>query len=216
MTRILHDLTATEDRRFSPYCWRTKLALAHKGLDFESRPVRFIDIDGLDDGPRLTLPTLDDDGLRVTDSWAIAEHLEAKYREAPSLFPTGRQLARFVQAWTNAQVQPAMLRIVLMDVYNALDADTQPYFRESREARFSKPLEEIAGDPAAATAAFRQTLSPLRVHLAEQPFVAGDAPAYADHIVAGVFLWAEAVGRADILAADDPVAQWLDRVRPAG
>ena len=33
----LYDLAAAEDdRRFSPYCWRVKMALLHKGLDFET------------------------------------------------------------------------------------------------------------------------------------------------------------------------------------
>ena len=32
----LWDLAGAEDdRRFSPYCWRVKMALAHKGLEFE-------------------------------------------------------------------------------------------------------------------------------------------------------------------------------------
>ena len=38
----LYDLAAAEDdRRFSPYCWRTKMALKHKGLEFETVPWRF-------------------------------------------------------------------------------------------------------------------------------------------------------------------------------
>ena len=35
----LYDLAGAEDdRRFSPYCWRTKMALKHKGLEFETAP----------------------------------------------------------------------------------------------------------------------------------------------------------------------------------
>ncbi|MDE1903950.1 MAG: glutathione S-transferase N-terminal domain-containing protein, partial [Alphaproteobacteria bacterium] len=37
----LFDLAgADDDRRFSPYCWRVKLALAHKGLPVETVPWR--------------------------------------------------------------------------------------------------------------------------------------------------------------------------------
>ena len=37
MTIQMFDLAAAEpDRRFSPYCWRTRLALAHKGLPVET------------------------------------------------------------------------------------------------------------------------------------------------------------------------------------
>jgi glutathione S-transferase len=38
----LYDLAGAEDdRRFSPYCWRVKMALKHKGLPFETIPWRF-------------------------------------------------------------------------------------------------------------------------------------------------------------------------------
>jgi len=42
MTITLYDLAGAEpDRRFSPFCWRTRLALAHKGLAVETVPWRF-------------------------------------------------------------------------------------------------------------------------------------------------------------------------------
>src|SRR5260370_39953630 len=42
VTIKLFDLPGADpDRRFSPYCWRTKLALAHKGLTVEPIPWRF-------------------------------------------------------------------------------------------------------------------------------------------------------------------------------
>jgi len=213
MALVLHDLTATQDRRFSPYCWRTKLALAHKGLDFETRALRFTDIDGLNPGgPRLTLPTLDDSETRVTDSWAIVEHLEAAYPDAPSLFPTGREVARFVQGWTDAVLHAAGIRVVLLQVLETLDAENQAYFRENREARFGMTLEAFAGEREPALKAFRQALQPMRAVLAKQPFLAGAAPAYADYIPAGAFLWAETVGETGLLEPGDPVGPWLSRV----
>ena len=40
----LYDLAGAEpERRFSPYCWRTKLALMHKSLPFDTIPWRFTD-----------------------------------------------------------------------------------------------------------------------------------------------------------------------------
>jgi hypothetical protein len=37
MARTLYDLAGADpDLRFSPYCWRTRLALAHKGLEVET------------------------------------------------------------------------------------------------------------------------------------------------------------------------------------
>ena len=36
----LYDLAFDKDLRPSPYCWRAKLALKHKGLDLARRAVR--------------------------------------------------------------------------------------------------------------------------------------------------------------------------------
>jgi glutathione S-transferase len=37
----LFELVGQDDRRFSPYCWRTRMALEHKELAYETVPVRF-------------------------------------------------------------------------------------------------------------------------------------------------------------------------------
>jgi hypothetical protein len=42
MPITLYDLAGDDPSlRFSPYCWRTRLALAHKGLQVETIPWRF-------------------------------------------------------------------------------------------------------------------------------------------------------------------------------
>src|SRR6266446_7829836 len=44
----LYDLAGAEtDRRFSPYCWRARMALAHKGLEVETIPWRFAEKDAI-------------------------------------------------------------------------------------------------------------------------------------------------------------------------
>ena len=46
MARTLYDLAAVDDkRRFSPYCWRIKMPLAHKELEVETVPWRFTEKD---------------------------------------------------------------------------------------------------------------------------------------------------------------------------
>ena len=47
------------------------------------------------------------------------------------------------------------------------------------------------------------------------PRVAGDAPAYADYIVFGAFLWARGVSGFRLLEADDPVHAWRERMLDA-
>ena len=38
MKKLYELAGADENRRFRPYCWRVRMALAHKGLEVESLP----------------------------------------------------------------------------------------------------------------------------------------------------------------------------------
>jgi glutathione S-transferase len=78
--------------RLSPYSRRTRLALAHKGLDCELRDAR--------ENPALleearslvpfrTVPVLVDDGRAMGDSTAIVHWLDRAYPQAPRLWPDG-------------------------------------------------------------------------------------------------------------------------------
>src|SRR5690242_13489327 len=90
MAITLYDLAGVEaDRRFSPFCWRTRMALAHKGLDVETVPWRFTEKDRLPQPNAGRVPVIVDGGEVVHDSSAIAEYLENRYADRPSLFPGG-------------------------------------------------------------------------------------------------------------------------------
>jgi glutathione S-transferase len=100
---ILYDLAGAEpDRRFCPFCWRTRMALAHKGLEIETVPRRFTEKDKLPQPNGGRVPVVVDGGQVVHDSSAIADYLETRYAERSSLFggERGRALTRFVQNWT--------------------------------------------------------------------------------------------------------------------
>ena len=80
MSMQLYDLAGAEpERRFSPYCWRTKLALVHKGLAAETIPWRFMDKDVIAFSGQEKVPVLIDGGNVISDSWAIATYLEKTY-----------------------------------------------------------------------------------------------------------------------------------------
>src|SRR3546814_1325539 len=102
MTRTLYELVGAEDRRFSPYCWRIRMALAHKGLDAELEPCRFTEKHKLAFSGQKLVPVLVDGERVVNDSWAIACYLDEAYPDAPSLLggPIGRGTARFLNLWT--------------------------------------------------------------------------------------------------------------------
>ena len=69
-----------------------------------------------------------------------------------------------------------------------------------------------AADRAAHVPALQAALTPLRSTLKAQPFIAGAAPAYADHIVFGALQWGRLVSYTPLLAEDDPIVHWMDAV----
>ena len=86
MSMKLYDLCGRNSAiRFSPYCWRAKMALKHKGLEFEAVPTPYADIGKIGDSIK-SVPVLDDGGRLVSDSFDIAVYLDAAYPETPALF----------------------------------------------------------------------------------------------------------------------------------
>ena len=215
MARKLYDLAGAEaDRRFSPYCWRTKLALAHKGIEVETIPWRFTEKDVIAFSGQGRVPVLIDGDTVVFDSWTIANYLEDTYPDRPSLFggEGGRALARFVNNWADAILHGAMIRLVVADIHAHVHEKDKVYFRESREKRFGATLEQVVADREQRLPAFRQSLEPLRLTLKSQPYLCGEAPAYADFIVLGSFQWCRCISPIKLLEPDDPVAQWRERI----
>jgi glutathione S-transferase len=216
MAITMYDLAGIEaDRRFSPFCWRTKMALAHKGLDVETVPWRFTEKDKLPTPNDGRVPVIIDSGKVVHDSSAIADYLEERYADRPSLFPgaAARGLSKFVQNWTETVLQVALIRLVLLDIHKHIGPKDQEYFRQSRESRFGgMSLEDVVKDREQRLPAFRASLDPLRRTIERQAFLCGDAPAYADYVVFGAFQWARAISDFELVTEDDPVFVWRGRM----
>jgi glutathione S-transferase len=215
MPITMYDLAGSDaDRRFSPFCWRARMALAHKGLAVETVPWRFTEKDRLPAPNEGRVPVIVDGGRVVHDSSAIAEYLEAEYPDRPSLFggDAARGLTRFVQNWTETVLQVGLIRLVVLDIHRHIGPADQAYFRSSREPRFGATLEEVVRDREARLPAFRASLDPLRRTVERQDFVCGAAPAYADYVVFGAFQWARSISDFELLAADDAVYAWRGRM----
>ncbi|HZK92124.1 MAG TPA: glutathione S-transferase family protein [Stellaceae bacterium] len=215
MAITMYDLAGADaNRRFSPFCWRSRMALAHKGLEVETVPWRFTEKDKLPAPNDGRVPVIVDGGMVVHDSSAIADYLEERYPGRPSLFPgeAARGLSKFVQNWTETVLQGGLVRLVVLDIWNHVGPDDREYFRGSREARFGASLEAVVKDRAARLPAFRASLDPLRRTVERQQFLCGAAPAYADYTVFGAFQWARAISDFELLTADDPVFAWRGRM----
>jgi len=215
MSITMYDLAGAEpNRRFSPFCWRARMALAHKGLAVDTVPWGFTEKDRLPQPNAGRVPVIVDSGTVVHDSTAIADYLEEHYADRPSLFggETGRALARFVQNWSETILQPGIIPLVVLDIHRHSRPQDRDYFRRSREERFGKTLEGVVRDREARLPAFRSSLDPLRRTVERQNFLSGEAPAYADYIVFGAFQWARAISDFELLATDDPVSAWRGRM----
>jgi len=86
MSIIMHDLAGADpELRFSPYCWRTRFALAHKGMPVETIPWRFTEKDAIAFSGQGRVPVIRDGDRVVFDSWSIAEYLEENLSDARSV-----------------------------------------------------------------------------------------------------------------------------------
>ena len=176
MSLKLYELVgADESRPFSPFCWRTRMALAHKGLSAETIPWCFTDKAAIAPHGSEKVPVLLDGSSAIVDSWTIANYLEDTYPDRPSLFggEGGRAVGRMLNWWGDAVIG-GIFPMIIADIPLNLKPVDAAYFRGSREARFGKPLEDIMAGRDTAVEGFRKSLDPLRLTLKTQGFLGGD------------------------------------------
>ncbi len=217
MTLKLYELVGAGDVRFSPYCWRTRMALAHKRLAADFIPCKFTDKELIAFSGQTKVPVLVDGDDVISDSWAIACHLEDKYPERPSLFGAGcgRGLAKFFNSWVDNEVNAKLIRMVVMDVYDSVHPDDRDYFRSTREARFGSRLERVQAERPVYMERLQQVLDSVRSLLEGQPYLCGESPAYADYVLFGTLQWIRCVSALEVLDAADPLYSWRERLLDA-
>jgi glutathione S-transferase len=83
----MYERIGFEGRRPSPFSWRIRYALTHKGADVEYLPTRFADVGTIEklSGQKL-VPIIVDGSRVIHDSWNIARFLEERYPDKPTLF----------------------------------------------------------------------------------------------------------------------------------
>tara|TARA_X000001036_G_C20586860_1_gene769107 strand:- start:518 stop:1201 length:684 start_codon:yes stop_codon:yes gene_type:complete len=208
----MYDLAgADKNRRFSPYCWRIRMALAHKRLNVECIPWHFTEKDKIKFSGQERVPVLIDGSNTISDSWEIAKYLEIAYPDSPSLkLDNGEVL--FIKFWSETVLHPELLQLLILDIHDNLSLEDQSYFRESREKMLGKTLEEVVANRQERLPRIQKLLTPLRSTLSKQEYLSGVTPGFSDYIVFGAFQWARCVSGFSILNADDIVYKWRDKM----
>ena len=210
----LFELGAASGARYSSFSWRTRMALRHKGIDFETVPVRVSDKAAIAFSGQAKVPVIRHGETVVSDSWKIAEYLESTFPEGPSLFggPTGHGLSRLVNAIADRQWMAALAPACALSVTRIVDVEDAAHLRAGFEKALGKTLEEMHDAREGALKGFRRALDPLRATLRSQPFLGGAMPCYADYIALSPLQWARIIHPEAVLLADDALQPWLARM----
>jgi maleylacetoacetate isomerase/maleylpyruvate isomerase len=156
---------------------RVRIALALKGLEYDSSPVNLAQDEQLGDAyavrtPSRLLPTLVYDGLSYTESVAILEFIEERHPQPP-LLPSdihGRARVRALVEMVNSGIQPLQNLRVLKRVSS--DAEEQKawaaHFNRIGLDSFERALEMNAREGVRGTYSFGATPTLADVFLVPQ------------------------------------------------
>jgi glutathione S-transferase len=210
----LYELVLENGRSASPFVWRIRYALAHKGVPCETVPVGFTEVCGILGGRFKTVPVIEHGDVAMAESWDIAEYLDRTFPGSPALFAGPAELAmvRLTDTWFTVEVLRKMFGVYVLDVHNAARPEDHAYFRRSREQYLKgTTLEEFTADRASRLSKLRDAMAPLRIHLSHHAFLGGSAPNYADYIALGAFHWVASVSTLPLLANNDTLRPWIER-----
>lgn len=212
MSLTLYELVTADGTAISPYVWRSRFALAHKGLRAETVGVEFTDIPTIGDGQFRTVPVLRDGDTWIGDSWDIADYLDSVHPASP-IFSSPRERAAqwFFDRWSGKELGLNLFRVVAFDIYERVGSASRSYFRESREKRLGTTLEASHATREGPLAEFRLRLEPARLVLRDTPFLGGSTPSYADYCLISFFIWSGSVATVPLLAHDDILHPWIER-----
>ncbi|KIO34738.1 hypothetical protein M407DRAFT_3358 [Tulasnella calospora MUT 4182] len=152
-----------------------------------------------------TLPVISDpspepggEPTLVVDSQVIAEYLDSKYPERPLLPEGTKALQAMFLKWTQTNLLPHFIQLVVPQVTGILDDPGAEYFNRTREKMFGKKLTDICvgEERTVSLAALEKELATLDGHIARNgggDFLMGTIPSYADILLCSFFMWAKRV-----------------------
>ena len=212
MTIQIYELCgANPEHLFSPHCWKVRMAVAHKGLPWETVPVPFTQVASIEGGTSRRVPVIRDGEKVVEESYEIAKYLEATYADKPTLFggEGGEALTRQIINWSQASLHPEVTKLCLMDIHNSLAPADKEFFRNSREKMFGCTLEEFSDKHPKNADALNKALTPLELTLKDQAYIGGTKPLFADYVVFGALQWLNTTSSQNYLSGDTQVSNWF-------
>jgi glutathione S-transferase len=215
LSLIMYERVGDQGCRPSPFSWRVRYALAHKQLDTEYRPTRFVDVETIRNlSGQKFVPILVDGQTVVHDSWNIATYLEDRFPNRPSLFEgsASRAVTRLVNHWADSVLYLPLRLLIFPDFAQFLCPEDRDYFIRSREEDYGMTVEQVRCESPRWQKEFEAAYLPLERLLEEQEFIAGHSSGYADYIVFSHFLRAYYCCRKDVVSPVSAIALWRSRM----
>ncbi|WP_262693093.1 glutathione S-transferase N-terminal domain-containing protein [Kordiimonas aquimaris] len=204
---------ARPEIRFSPYVWRIKMMLEHKGLDYDTKTVTFTNKSALEGSGLNRVPVIKYGEKWVSESLDIARYLDATFPEKP-LFesPLAAEQAVILNNWMDQNILMPVFMMIVADIHDTLDAESQVYFRETREPRIGCTIESTRSARDERRESFKASLAPIEAILANHDYLSGSVPAFADHCLMGPVMFAHIPSSFDPFAGSIPIQAWRERM----
>ncbi|MGI4840325.1 MAG: glutathione S-transferase [Janthinobacterium lividum] len=175
---------------FSPFCWRVRLALAHKGLSASFRPVTYSDKDQIAFSGQDLLPIIRDGDTQLHDSFAIIRYLDQQYPHAAlGLDSLAGSRAELIDRTAHQDLLVGLFRLLVLRILPLLSPQDADYFRNKHEQLLGITLEAFA-DLSIGQQLVDRALQPLEAQLQSSPFLDGKEPGAVDILIGGFFFWA--------------------------
>ncbi|ODO08360.1 hypothetical protein L198_00085 [Cryptococcus wingfieldii CBS 7118] len=237
--QLVGDAEKPDGRALSPHVWKSKLDLAFFEQEVKKVGKTFPQIRGelaeSTKNPAVTVPTIvDEDDTIITDSWKVAEYLEAKHgTPEKSLFggKAGKEFAKFIEIWSNTTLANELRPLIAPAIYEHFDAPSRAYFLKSKwqndpslfsahQTKFSSPSVLDAQ-----LASARNRLTVIEALLGykkekDEPLWLTGKPSHADFALFGWFAVSRVNGSVEKGVwrhEENPlVGEWLDLVLGSG
>lgn len=185
----------------STYVRTLRCVLARKGVSYNQVPVNVLEGETqkpkhLERHPFGKVPVLDIDGMRLRETDAIVRYLEARNPE-PSVFPKdAKQRAKADEnaALINSYGYGAIIGFVAYHLFPDLVGGK------------NEEMRQFSLDQA------KKLLNLLMENKGDAPFLAGDAPGYADYLLGPLVAYATMTEDSAAILSLDGVQDWWDRL----